>query len=92
MLAVFVGAAFVAGAVGSWATFPNVRDWFPGLAKPAWNPPAWLFAPVWTALYVLMGVALWRAWRTGPAARPLVSGTKGVHGGAVHLVGTYRGA
>jgi benzodiazapine receptor len=66
----FIGAAFIAGAIGSWATFPNVRDWFPLLLKPAWNPPSWLFAPVWTTLYVLMGVAVWRAWRAGGPAAP----------------------
>jgi len=72
-LIAFIGAAFIAGAIGSWATFPNVRDWFPLLQKPAWNPPGWLFAPVWTTLYVLMGVAIWRAWRAGgPAASRLV--------------------
>ncbi len=70
----FIGAAFVAGAIGSWATISNVRTWYPALAKPAWNPPSWLFAPVWTTLYVFMGAAAWRAWRTGPAARPLVMG------------------
>ena len=69
----FIGAAFVAGAIGSWATYRNVREWYPSLVKPAWNPPNWLFAPVWTTLYVLMGVAIWRAWRAGgPAASPLV--------------------
>ena len=66
----FIAAAFIAGAIGSWATFPNVRDWFPLLQKPAWNPPGWLFAPVWTTLYVLMGVAIWRAWRAGGPAAP----------------------
>jgi len=66
----FIGAAFIAGAIGSWATFPNVRDWFPLLLKPSWNPPSWLFAPVWTTLYVLMGVAIWRAWRAGGPAAP----------------------
>lgn len=66
----FVGAAFIAGAIGSWATFPNVRDWFPLLQKPSWNPPGWLFGPVWTTLYVLMGVAVWRAWRAGGPAAP----------------------
>jgi tryptophan-rich sensory protein len=60
----FIGASFVAGAVGSWATFPSVRNWYPLLNKPDWNPPSWIFAPVWTTLYVLMGVAIWRAWRT----------------------------
>lgn len=71
----FIGAAFIAGAIGSWATLENVRTWFPLLQKPAWNPPAWLFAPVWTTLYILMGVAIWRAWRAGaPAAPRLVRG------------------
>ena len=66
----FIAAAFIAGAIGSWATFPNVRDWFPLLLKPAWNPPNWVFAPVWTTLYLLMSIAAWRAWRaaTTPAA------------------------
>jgi tryptophan-rich sensory protein len=69
----FIGAAFIAGAIGSWATFPNVREWFPLLLKPSWNPPSWVFGPVWTTLYVLMGVAIWRAWRAGgPAATRLV--------------------
>jgi len=69
----FIAAAFAAGAIGSWATFPAVRTWFPALVKPAWNPPGWLFGPVWTTLYVLMGVAVWRVWRTrAPAAPALV--------------------
>jgi benzodiazapine receptor len=69
----FIGAAFIAGAIGSWATFQNVRTWFPLLEKPDWNPPSWVFGPVWTTLYVLMGVAIWRAWRTdGPASARLV--------------------
>lgn len=67
----FIGSAFVAGAIGSWATIANVRAWYPLINKPAWNPPNWLFAPVWTVLYVFMGVAIWRVWRRGPAARPL---------------------
>ena len=71
----FVGAAFLAGAIGSWATIENVRSWYPALIKPAWNPPNWIFGPVWTTLYVLMGVAIWRAWRGGsPAARSLLRG------------------
>ena len=67
-----MGAAFVAGAIGSMATLENVRTWYPTLVKPSWNPPAWIFGPVWTTLYVLMGIAAWRIWRAGHGARPLV--------------------
>ncbi len=69
----FIAAAFAAGAIGSAATFPAVRAWYPLLAKPGWNPPDWIFGPMWTTLYVLMGIAAWRAWRTGvPAASAVV--------------------
>src|ERR1700760_3335697 len=47
-----VAAAFAAGQV---ATIPNIADWYDGLVKHSFNPPNWVFAPVWTALYVLMG-------------------------------------
>ncbi len=56
--------AAVAGALllGQLATYPNLH-WHAGLAKPSFNPPNWLFGPVWTALYVLMAFALWRILR-----------------------------
>lgn len=37
--------------------------WYAALAKPAWNPPAWVFGPVWTTLYLMMAIAAWRVWR-----------------------------
>lgn len=51
-----------AGYLGSLATSASVRDWYPTLAKPWWTPPDGVFAPVWTALFVLMAVAAWRVW------------------------------
>ena len=56
-------ASFTAAAIGGTATSRAVRDWYPTLVKPAWNPPAWLFGPVWTVLYIAMAVAAWLVWR-----------------------------
>jgi len=55
------------GAVGGAITARAIPVWYAGLAKPTWNPPPWLFGPVWTLLYLGMGVAAWRIWRRGSA-------------------------
>jgi benzodiazapine receptor len=62
MLSLAVFAALVALAAYSGASFPP-GPWYASLTKPAWTPPDWLFAPVWTALYVLVALAGWRLWR-----------------------------
>jgi translocator protein len=49
--------------LGQIATYPNLSPWYAGLAKPSFNPPNWIFAPVWTTLYALMAFALWRILR-----------------------------
>ena len=54
---------FVAAAVGALAT-RHAREFYAGLVKPSWAPPGWLFGPVWTLLYLLMGLAAWLVWRT----------------------------
>ena len=61
-LIVWLVVSLAAGGVGALAT-RNAREFYASLAKPAWAPPGWLFGPVWTVLYVLMGVAAWLVWR-----------------------------
>lgn len=56
---------FTAGALGTVATLPEITTWYAQLAKPAWTPPDWAFGPVWSTLYVLIGVALFLVWRQG---------------------------
>ena len=59
LVAICLGVA----AVGGWVTAGSVADWYPSLRKPSWNPPAWVFGPVWTALYLSMAIAAWLVWR-----------------------------
>ncbi|CAH0289736.1 Tryptophan-rich protein TspO [Pedobacter sp. Bi27] len=50
------------GALGSWATLQSVKTWYRTINKPSFNPPDWLFGPVWTTLYVLIGIAAYLVW------------------------------
>jgi benzodiazapine receptor len=54
-----------AGLIGSVATFPSIPTWYASLDKPPFNPPNWIFGPVWTTLYTLMGIAAFLVWRKG---------------------------
>jgi benzodiazapine receptor len=51
------------GGVAGYATASSVTTWYVTLNKPFFNPPNWLFGPVWTVLYCMMGIALWAIWR-----------------------------
>jgi tryptophan-rich sensory protein len=61
-LAGWLAASFAAAAVGAVAT-RQAPEFYAQLVRPDWAPPGWLFGPVWTVLYALMGIAAWRVWR-----------------------------
>jgi benzodiazapine receptor len=55
-------AAFAAAAIGGFAS-ASAGEFYGELVRPSWAPPGWLFAPVWSVLYVLMGISAWLVWR-----------------------------
>lgn len=54
-----------AGFIGSFFTASSIPTWYAGIAKPSFNPPGWIFGPVWTILYVLMGISLFLVIKNG---------------------------
>lgn len=63
-----------AGGLGAFATTSEITGWYRTITKPSWNPPDWVFGPVWTTLYVLMAIAAWLVWKPNgfrAAATPL---------------------
>lgn len=62
-LTYFFVACFAAAWLGSQLTRPALASWYASLAKPAWTPPNWVFAPAWTTLFALMAIAGYLAWR-----------------------------
>jgi benzodiazapine receptor len=66
---VAVAPVVTVAIVGQIATYPNLVPWFAGLRKPPFNPPNWVFAPVWTTLYGLMAFGLWRILRARADSR-----------------------
>ena len=59
----FIILCLAVSGAGGLITTTSVDTWYQALEKPPFNPPDWVFAPVWTALYILMGIAAWRVWR-----------------------------
>ena len=63
VLLALLALCLAVGAVGGAVTSTSVGSWYQQLRKPPFNPPNWVFAPVWTTLYIAMAVAAWRVWR-----------------------------
>jgi tryptophan-rich sensory protein len=68
-LAIAVVMSELAGVVGSIFTISAIPTWYAALIKPALNPPGWVFGPVWTILYLLMGIAAFLVWKKGSRQR-----------------------
>lgn len=69
LLVLCIAIPLIIGVIGSVFTVPGVAGWYAGIQKSPLNPPAWLFGPVWTLLYILMGVSLWLVIRDGTGDR-----------------------
>lgn len=69
VLALVLWIVVIVGLGATMGMLFGPGDWYRGLQKPAWNPPSWLFGPVWTTLYTIMAVALWLM-RRAPGAHP----------------------
>ena len=60
----FTLATYSASAIGGFATITFKEPWYSLLIKPSFNPPDWIFAPVWTILYLMMTIAIWSFWHS----------------------------
>ena len=58
----FLIITFAASAIGGFTTSVYKEPWYSQIILPSYNPPSWVFGPVWTTLYVFMSIAIWKAW------------------------------
>lgn len=70
-LAAFLIITFAVSGIAGALTTSEIGGWYAGLKKPSFNPPDWVFGPVWTVLYLMIAAAGWLAWRAG-GLRPVV--------------------
>ena len=68
-LAVCLALCFGVAAIGGAVTTPQINGWYATLAKPSFNPPDWIFGPVWSLLFAMMAIAAWRVWGADPRMR-----------------------
>jgi benzodiazapine receptor len=74
-LAISIAVPFIIGGLGALSTAGNVDGWYAEANVAPWTPPNWVFGPVWSVLYVLIGVSFWRAWRM-PSSPARTAGIK----------------
>ena len=67
----FVGPCLLVGGADAAVSAHAIQHWYLSLVRPPGTPPNWVFGPVWTVLYVLIGVSGWMVWRRSGASRPL---------------------
>lgn len=63
-LIISIAIPLAIGATSGFFTVTGVESWYQTINKPSWNPPSWIFGPVWTSLYVMMGIALYLVWKS----------------------------
>ncbi|HMT74632.1 MAG TPA: tryptophan-rich sensory protein [Chitinophagaceae bacterium] len=66
-LIIAVALPLVVGGLSGFFTVTGVESWYQTINKPSWNPPNWIFGPVWTTLYILMGISLFLVWKDDAA-------------------------
>lgn len=62
-LLIAIAIPVLVGGISGFFTVTGVESWYQTIQKPSWNPPNWVFGPVWTTLYIMMGIALWLVWK-----------------------------
>ncbi len=62
-LLISIAVCFIAAFIGSYFTTPRIQTWYSTINKPFFNPPNWIFGPVWSILFLLMGISLFLVWR-----------------------------
>ncbi len=65
----FLAACYAVSTIGTLSTIASIPTWYAALNKPSFNPPNWIFGPVWIILYTLMAIAAWLVWRTPASPR-----------------------
>lgn len=73
VLIVCISLPLLLGTIAGFITSSNIETWYVGLTKPHFNPPNWLFGPVWTMLYILMGISLYRIVGEAPGEKKKVA-------------------